>query len=134
MSCQIQINSISGTSPFDIYMCDTGLVQCIFIETVTSPTYPITLTTPTTLVGTTSFIIKIIDGNGCETFYPYSQPTSTQTPTLSPTQTPTLSPTQTPTPTNTLTQTKTPSNTPTLTKTSTQTITPSYSTTPTPSN
>jgi hypothetical protein len=107
-------------------MCDIGLVQCIFIETVTSPTYPITLTTPTTLVGTTSFIIKIIDGNGCETFYPYSQPTSTQTPTLSPTQTPT--------PTNTLTQTKTPSNTPTLTKTSTQTITPSYSTTPTPSN
>ena len=126
MSCSIQINSISGTSPFDIYMCDIGLYQCIFLQTETSPAYPIILNPPTTLIGTTSFIIKIIDGNGCETFYPYSQPT--------PTQTPTLSPTQTPTPTNTLTQTKTPSNTPTLTKTSTQTITPSYSTTPTPSN
>ena len=85
-------------------MCDIGLVQCIFIETVTSPTYPITLTTPNTLMGVTSFIIKIIDGNGCSIFYPYTQPSPTVTPTLtptitiSPTVTPTLTPTKTPTP------------------------------------
>jgi hypothetical protein len=96
MSCNIQINSISGTSPFDIYMCDIGLVQCIFIETVTSPTYPITLTTPTTLIGATSFIIKIIDTNGCQIFYPYTQPTPT--PTSSNTPTPTVTPTMTPSP------------------------------------
>ena len=104
MSCSIQINSISGTSPFDIYMCDINLNQCVFIQTETNPTYPIVLTTPNTLVGATSFIIKIIDSNSCSIFYPYTQPSPTVTPTItptitiSPTVTPTLTPTKTPTP------------------------------------
>jgi hypothetical protein len=96
MSCQIQINSISGTSPFDIYMCDIGLAQCVYLQTETSPTYPITIIPPATLVGATSFIIKIIDSNGCELFYPYTQPTPT--PTASNTPTPTVTPTITPSP------------------------------------
>ena len=96
MSCNIQINSISGTSPFNIYMCDVGLYQCIFLQTETSPTYPIELNPPTTLIGTTSFIIKIIDANGCQIFYPYTQPTPT--PTSSNTPTPTVTPTMTPSP------------------------------------
>lgn len=104
MSCNIQINSISGTSPFNIYMCDLGLAQCIFLQTETSPTYPIIINPPTTLIGATSFIIKIIDANGCQIFYPYTQPSPTVTPTitptltLTPTITPTLTPTKTPTP------------------------------------
>lgn len=97
MSCNIQINSISGTSPFDIYMCDVGLYQCIFLQTETSPTYPIMLSPPTTLIGATSFIVKIIDANGCQIFYPYTQPTPT--PTSSNTPTPTVTPTVTPSPT-----------------------------------
>ena len=96
MSCQIQINSISGTSPFDIYMCDIGIAQCIFLQTETSPTYPLTLTFPSTLNGSTSFIIKIIDANGCQVFYPYTQPTPT--PSASMTRTPTVTPTITPSP------------------------------------
>ena len=97
MSCQIQINSISGTSPFDIYMCDIGLAECIYLQTETSPTYPIILSPPTTLIGATSFIVKIIDANGCQIFYPYTQPTPT--PTSSNTPTPTVTPTVTPSPT-----------------------------------
>jgi len=96
MSCSIQINSISGTSPFDIYMCDIGLYQCIFLQTETLPTYPIELNPPTTLIGATSVIIKIIDANGCQIFYPYTQPTPT--PTSSNTPTPTVTPTMTPSP------------------------------------
>ena len=96
MSCAIQINSISGTSPFDIYMCDIGLAQCVFIQTVTSPVYPITLTTPTTLIGATTVVVKIVDGNGCQTFNSFTQPTPTPTPTNTPT--PTITPTITPTP------------------------------------
>ncbi len=115
MSCQIQINSISGTSPFDIYMCDIGMVECIFIETVTSPTYPITITYPTTLIGTTSFVIKIVDGNGCQLFQPYTQPTPTPTPSITPTNTitPTVTPTPSITPTIGLSMTPTPTQTPT---------------------
>jgi hypothetical protein len=115
MSCQIQINSISGTSPFDIYMCDIGLVQCIFIETVTSPTYPIILTPPSTLVGATTVVVKIIDVNGCQLFQPYTQPTPTPTPSITPTNTPTptITPTPSITPTIGLSMTPTPTQTPT---------------------
>jgi len=115
MSCQIQINSISGTSPFDIYMCDIGLAQCVYLQTETSPTYPITITPPTTLVGATSFIIKIIDANGCQLFQPYTQPSPTPTPSITPTNTPTptITPTPSITPTIGLSMTPTPTQTPT---------------------
>jgi len=112
MSCTVQINSISGTSPFDIYMCDVGLVQCVFLQTETSPTYPIILTPPTTLIGATSFIIKIIDSSGCVVFYPYTQPSPTPTISFTPTNTPTNTVTPTFTPTVTQTPTVTPSFTP----------------------
>jgi hypothetical protein len=96
MGCQIQINSISGTSPFDIYLCDINLNQCVFIQTETSPSYPIIITPPPTFYGVNQLIVKIIDGNGCETFNYYILPTPT--PTASHTPTPTVTPTLTPTP------------------------------------
>ena len=112
MSCNIQINSISGTSPFNIYMCDLGLAQCIFLQTETSPTYPIILNPPATLIGATSFIVKIIDANGCSYFYPFTQPSPTPTISFTPTNTPTNTVTPTLTPTLTQTPTVTPSFTP----------------------
>jgi hypothetical protein len=96
MSCQIQINSISGTSPFDIYLCDINLNQCVFIQTETNPSYPIIITPPPTFYGVNQLIVKIVDGNGCETFNYYILPTPT--PTASHTPTPTVTPTLTPTP------------------------------------
>ncbi len=108
MSCQVQINSISGTSPFDIYICDINLNLCVFIQTETSPTYPIVITPPATFYGLNQLIVKIIDGNGCETFNLYTLPTPT--PTASHTPTPTVTPTFTPTMTSTVTPTPTPSS------------------------
>lgn len=92
MACQIQINSISGTSPFDIYFCDIGLNQCVFMQTETSPSYPITITIPAILLGVNQLIVKIIDANGCETFRYYILPTPTPTPTVTPTITPSPTP------------------------------------------
>ena len=92
MACQIQINSISGTSPFDIYFCDIGLNQCVFMQTETSPSYPIIIDLPQTLIGVNQIIVKIIDGNGCEIFYPFILPTPTPTPTVTPTITPSPTP------------------------------------------
>jgi len=97
MSCQIQINSISGTSPFDVYFCDNHFYQCILVDTLTSPTFPVTLDLPYEFIGTTYLTVKIIDANGCETFLPLVSPTATPTPTIS--LTPSLTPTPTPTPT-----------------------------------
>jgi hypothetical protein len=92
MSCYIQINSISGTSPFDIYLCDIGLYQCVFTQTETSPVYPVNVNIPTTLLGVSQIIIKIVDGNGCSTFQLHILPTPTPTPSVTPAPTPTPTP------------------------------------------
>ena len=72
------------------------------MQTETSPTYPIIITIPQILIGVNQLIVKIIDGNGCETFRYYILPTPTPTPTITPTinntPTPTITPTTTPTP------------------------------------
>ena len=101
MSCQIQINSISGTSPFYIYLCDITLTQCIFNTSATTPTYPLILTLPPTLQNTDLLIVKIIDGDNCQSFHNYLRPSHTPTPTvtITPTPTPSLYSTPTPTPT-----------------------------------
>ena len=110
MSCNIQIYSISGTSPFDIYLCDIGLNLCVFIQTETSPTYPIIITPPATFLGVNQLIVKIIDGNGCQIFNYYVVPTPTITPSITPTMTITPTVTPTLTPTNTTTPTPSPTS------------------------
>ena len=101
MSCSIQINSISGTSPFDVYFCDNLFYQCILVDTLVSPTFPVSIELPTQFIGTTYLTIKVIDNNGCQSFIPITFPTATPTPTIS--LTPSLTPTLTPTPTPTST-------------------------------
>lgn len=99
MSCNIQINSISGTSPFDVYFCDNLFYQCILVDTLISPIPPISLELPYQFIGTTYLTVKIIDANGCESFIPIVFPTPTPSPTIS------LTPSFTPTPTPTVTPT-----------------------------
>lgn len=101
MSCNIQINSITGTPPFYIFLCDITFTQCIFNLSSSTPTYPIVLTLPPELENTDLIIVKIADGNGCETFHNYVRPSVTPTPTVTTTPTPTPSLYSTPTPTPT---------------------------------
>lgn len=72
MANQLQINSISGTSPFDIYVCDATITYCFFVATITSAPY--TFEIPFPLDSITPIILKIIDGNNCERIYLLSCP------------------------------------------------------------
>ena len=64
------INSISGTSPYDIYVCDATITYCFFVSTITSAPY--TFDIPFPLDVTTPIILKIVDGNNCERIYTLS--------------------------------------------------------------
>ena len=101
MSCQVQINSILGTPPFYFFLCDINLTQCIYNSSASTPTYPIILDLPTSLIGTNQLVVKIIDGNSCEVYQDYILPSPTPTPSLTMTPTPTPSIYSTPTPTPT---------------------------------
>lgn len=60
----VNINSItSGTPPYHIWICDTCYGTCIYQATTSIIPYSFTL--PTIYETYASFVIKIIDDNGC---------------------------------------------------------------------
>jgi hypothetical protein len=64
MATQITINSVtSGTSPYDIWVCDTCYGTCQYIDTTT--TIPYSFILPSVYETYISYVVKIIDDNGC---------------------------------------------------------------------
>lgn len=64
MATLVTINTvISGTSPYDIWVCDDCYGTCQYINTTT--TIPYSFTLPAIYETYTSYVIKIIDDNGC---------------------------------------------------------------------
>jgi len=77
MSCTLQIESISGSSPYTIYVCDYTLYECIEIGTYSEPiTYPFYITVPDDLVSSSKIILKINDSSGCTKFNLYNVQTT----------------------------------------------------------
>ena len=116
MPTQITINSISGVSPYDVYLCDNPITTCIWIDTIISSQLPYIFDVPSILESQTIFNLKVIDNNNCQVIS-YLDTISTTTPTPTPTGT-NGAVTPTPTPTKTVTPTPTMTNTPTPTSTS----------------
>lgn len=64
MATIVTINSVtSGTSPYDIWVCDTCYGTCQYINTTS--TIPYTFTLPAIYETYSSYVVKIIDDNGC---------------------------------------------------------------------
>ena len=131
---QITINTLNGTPPYNIYVCDINQITCVLsLSGVT--TAPVSVPIPSIFNNSPLIIIKIIDGASCEITNTFSCVTPSPTPTL--TQTPTVTPsiTSSPSPTPSITpssQTPTPtpsfSPTPSITPSLTPSITPTPST------
>lgn len=68
MPNSITISSISGASPFSIYVCDQTITYCFFVQTII--TAPYSFDVPFPLEGADPIVLKIIDSNGCERIYP----------------------------------------------------------------
>jgi hypothetical protein len=63
----VQINSLSGTAPFDLYVCDQTISYCFFVASISGSPY--TFNVPPPLDSTTPIILKVIDANNCEVIY-----------------------------------------------------------------
>ena len=72
MSTQVTLTSISGTPPYNIWVCDTtGNTQtCIYVST--TPDSPYSFILPSEFENVTQFYIKLTDGYGCVRNNPYS--------------------------------------------------------------
>ena len=98
----VTINSASGVSPFQIWVCDGcgSSAQQTYVAQIVSADIPYTFNLPGVYSNSPSYCVKVIDSDNCEVcecfgFGP------TPTPTVTPTNTPTNTVTPTPTPTPT---------------------------------
>jgi len=147
MSARLTIQSITGTSPYDFYVCDIYENNCNLLGTISTASPDQIFTLPTLFNLAPQIMIKMIDANECEikkiitcdlscgfeviinvAECTFCITVDVTTPTPTPTQTPTNTPTISVTPTITKTVTPTISLTPSVTTTKTPTPTP----TPTP--
>jgi len=136
VNIRVSINGITGQSPYDVYVCQTNISDCVYINTINETSYSFDIPKP--LDNQFNYVIKVIDDNGIiltGTSVVYIPPTPSPSVTRTPTKTPTPTRTPTVTPTNTVTPSITPTNTitPTITPTNTitPTITPTRTVTPT---
>jgi hypothetical protein len=65
MPTQITISTLTGAQPFDVYSCDAGYTNCIYISTITSSQVPYSFNLPFIQEGMGSVGIKVIDNNNC---------------------------------------------------------------------
>lgn len=65
MPTQITISTLTGAQPFDVYSCDTGYTNCIYISTITSSQVPYSFDLPFIQEGMAEIGLKVIDNNNC---------------------------------------------------------------------
>lgn len=63
MSLSVNISSIVGTPPFDIYICQTGGTSCFYIDTISETTYSFDIPQP--YDKNSAYMLKIVDNNNC---------------------------------------------------------------------
>ena len=64
----VTITSISGNSPFDIYVCDQTISYCYYVQQIVSGPYSFDVPSP--LESANPIVLKIIDSSLCESIYP----------------------------------------------------------------
>ena len=64
MSVQVTINDASGSTPFYLYICDTGFTTCFYATSFTSTPFVYEIPEPWDTMN--SFCVKIIGSDGCE--------------------------------------------------------------------
>lgn len=63
MSVVVNISNITGASPYDIYICQTGGTGCFYISTITSTPYSFPIPEP--YDSSPAYMLKIIDNFNC---------------------------------------------------------------------
>jgi hypothetical protein len=63
MSIQVNINGITGQSPYDIYVCQVDGTGCFYMLTTSSTSLSFIIPTP--YDESSSYLLKVIDSNEC---------------------------------------------------------------------
>ena len=62
----ITINDITGSTPFNVYLCDNPVTVCVYVDSISS--FPYSFQIPSLLENQGDYNLKIEDNNGCINF------------------------------------------------------------------
>jgi hypothetical protein len=65
MSKYVEITSVTGSSPYNIYICDVDLINCTWISTITSGNLPYSFELPFIFSNYPNFAVKVVDSFNC---------------------------------------------------------------------
>jgi hypothetical protein len=65
MPTTITVSSITGSTPFDIYLCMTGGTPCYFIDRITTGDLPYRFSVPTPIQELSGYDLRVTDAVGC---------------------------------------------------------------------
>jgi hypothetical protein len=63
MPIQVNINGITGQSPYDIYVCQSDGTGCFYMLTTSNTSLSFTIPSP--YDESSSYLLKVIDSNEC---------------------------------------------------------------------
>jgi hypothetical protein len=63
MAVQVTISSITGQSPYDVYICQSNGSGCFYISTITTTPYVFDIPAPYDT--SSSYLLKVVDANIC---------------------------------------------------------------------
>ena len=63
MAVQVTISSITGQSPYDIYICQSDGSGCFYVTTIT--TIPYVFDIPAPYNTSSSYMLRVVDANNC---------------------------------------------------------------------
>lgn len=65
MAVQVNINDITGSTPYQVFICQTGNTGCFFVSEITDNDLPYIFDIPAPYNNSDSYLLKIIDNFGC---------------------------------------------------------------------
>ena len=65
MPTTITVSDITGSTPFDVYICLSGGSPCYYITSVDSGDLPYDFTVPTPIDKYTYYCMRVVDSDGC---------------------------------------------------------------------
>jgi hypothetical protein len=63
MAVQVTINSITGQSPYNLYICQSNGGGCFYVTTITTTPYVFDIPSPYDT--SSSYMLKVVDANNC---------------------------------------------------------------------
>jgi hypothetical protein len=65
MPNSVTISNITGTTPYELYLCISGGGPCYYIDYIESSELPFNFTVPSPIQSYNGYCLRVIDNDGC---------------------------------------------------------------------